>query len=345
MKPFSDYSNTALSDISCFLQEAAFALKPGEEIAFLVLNPDLCTGRYAGEQLLIDGQEYLCRSYRAWNTLAELLGYRTLTPHIHDKHRVLMRFQKLTSARSFHRDSSNGKYSPEGEFAQIRKNEEPTFLYYYRRALKRIGIDHRSRILDLGLHRGDELLPLRDLARENFDEMEIVGVDLAVDALAQAAEKFPKNLTPLCHDINDLSSLGLGRFDLILSIGTLQSPEIEMKPLIMDLVQNHLESDGALLLGWPNSRWIDGELIYGARPPNYSFSELSLVIKDLFWIKKYLQQHRYRVVITGREYLFLEATKIGVGPKASLSNGEWRMENENAELSKLNIQRSTIKNS
>jgi hypothetical protein len=88
-----------------------------------------------------------------------------------------------------------------------------------------------------------------------------------------------------------------------------------MKPLIMELVQRHLTSSGALLLGWPNARWIDGELLYGATPPNYPFSELSLVIKDLFWIKKYLQQHRFRVVITGREYLFLEGTPIGTGRK------------------------------
>ncbi len=81
----------------------------------------------------------------------------------------------------------------------------------------------------------------------------------------------------------------------------------------MHLVQERLSPDGAILLGWPNARWRDGELLYGARPRHYPFSELSLVIKDLFWIKKYLQQHKFRVVITGREYLFLEATRIGVG--------------------------------
>jgi hypothetical protein len=78
----------------------------------------------------------------------------------------------------------------------------------------------------------------------------------------------------------------------------------------MSIYQNHLENGGAIILGFPNCRWIDGEMIYGAKAPNYSFSELSLVLKDIHFCKKYLQQKKYRVVITGKDYLFLSARKI-----------------------------------
>ena len=38
-----------------------------------------------------------------------------------------------------------------------------------------------------------------------------------------------------------------------------------------------------------------------------------LVLKDVDWCKRYLQQHRYRVTVTGRHYLFVTATTINSG--------------------------------
>ena len=309
MNTVPDYSALSLHKIIRLLQKRASISGSDEIFGFLILDPDFCRGKYAGEHILLDGKRYLCRSWKNWGNLAELLGMRMLTPKPFDAQRLLLRFSRL-GTESFHTHSQGEKYEPGGRFSRIRKEEEPAFHHYYFNALQRVKVAKRKRILDLGLNRGDELEPIRRLAGEAFGQMQIIGVDRACDALAIAGRRYPENLQTHCHDLNDLDALHLGRFDLILSIGTLQSPGIEMKPLIMGLVQKHLSPDGALLLGWPNSRWIDGELIYGAKAPNYPFSELSLVIKDLYWIKKYLQQHRFRVVITGREYLFLEATKI-----------------------------------
>ncbi len=200
------------------------------------------------------------------------------------------------------------KYRPSGIFSRIDKREEPDFLYHYLQALEEVRIEARKRILDLGVYRGDEFrVILERLGGEKIPEM--IGIDHDTDAIAYAQAHIPE-ATFYLHDINDLASLDPGRFDLLISIGTLQSPGIETKPLVMELVQRHLTDDGAIIFGWPNSRWIDGELIQGAKAPNYPFSELSLLIKDLHWIKKYLQQHRFRVRIFGQSYLFLVATKI-----------------------------------
>ena len=100
------------------------------------------------------------------------------------------------------------------------------------------------------------------------------------------------------------------KFDLIISIGTLQTTTVDTKAVVMNLIQNYLNKNGRVIFGFPNSRWIDGELIYGAKAPNYKYNELSLVIKDIYWIKKYLQQKRFRVSIVGKDYLFLRAVKI-----------------------------------
>jgi 2-polyprenyl-3-methyl-5-hydroxy-6-metoxy-1,4-benzoquinol methylase len=200
------------------------------------------------------------------------------------------------------------KYRPTGIFSRIDKREEPDFLYHYLQALDEVKIEARKRILDLGVYRGDEFrVILERLGGEEIPDM--IGIDHDIDAIAYAQAHIPEATFHL-HDINGLASLDPGRFDLLISIGTLQSPGIETKPLVMELVQHHLTDDGAIIFGWPNSRWIDGELIQGAKAPNYPFSELSLLIKDLHWIKKYLQQHRFRVRIFGQSYLFLVATKI-----------------------------------
>ena len=78
----------------------------------------------------------------------------------------------------------------------------------------------------------------------------------------------------------------------------------------MSIVQNQLSKNGAIILAWPNCRWIDTEMIYGAKMKNYSFSEMSNLYKDVNFAKKYLQQKKFRVTITGKDYIFITATSI-----------------------------------
>ncbi|MDF1884327.1 methyltransferase domain-containing protein, partial [Sulfurimonas sp. SAG-AH-194-C21] len=128
--------------------------------------------------------------------------------------------------------------------------------------------------------------------------------------LAKKKFKDDTNISFYTHNINDLESLNIEKFDLIISIGTLQSTNLEFNPLLMSIVQNQLKKDGAMILGFPNCRWIDGEMLYGARVKNYPFSEMGLLYKDVVFSKKYLQQKKYRVTITGKDYIFLTATSI-----------------------------------
>ena len=65
---------------------------------------------------------------------------------------------------------------------------------------------------------------------------------------------------------------------------------------------------GAIVLGVPNSRWIDGEMIYGAKMRNFRESDLSLLLSDIDYAKRYLQQKKFTVRISGKEYIFLTAT-------------------------------------
>ena len=271
-------------------------------LSFQVLNPDNNSNAIG---------------YKAWVNLAELYHCKMLTPLIINEQTIQLTFKKLNINDSFHAapiENREEKYGIESKFFHINKNEEPTFLHAYKKALEAVKIQNRKQVLNLGINKGDEFELIEQLlTKEQFNTIKFIGIDHSQTALKFAKERFPKdNIAFYKHDINKLSQLKLEKSDLIISIGTFQSPSINYKPFLMSLVQEHLTPDGAFILGFPNSRWIEGELIYGAKAPNYPYSEMSLLFNDVIFAKKYLQQKKFRVTITGREYIFLTATRIGV---------------------------------
>ena len=290
-------------------------LEDEDNISFEALNPDLASG-YAGAEITIDDKLYLYRGYKSWVDLAQILKCKMLTPKESTYPFIQFSFVKLNSNDSFHLNKTNRdeKYGKKSHFWQINKMQEPSFLYYYTQALTNVKISQRTDILDLGVNRGDEFEVIANsMSLDEFNRLNLVGIDHSQTAIEYAKEKFKDNQNTkfVAHDINNLESLNLNRFDLLISIGTLQSPSINFKPFLMSLVQHYLKKDNsALILGFPNSRWIDGEMVYGAKASNYAMSEMSLLYSDVIFCKKYLQQHRYRVTITGKEYIFLTATKI-----------------------------------
>lgn len=304
------FTNEPLTDILSWAQET---LKESDTISFEVLNPDIGRGHYAGETITVDGISYLYRSYKALSDLGELLFCRMLTPKTVSEHTVQITYEKLDLSDSFHSsEAKEEKYGTASRFAAIRKNEEPAFLSAYLRALRSVKVGEKKRILNLGINTGDEFDLIRTIVpHEEYNNIELVGIDHSESAISVARERFSEgNVTFYIHDINDLVSLNLGRFDLIITIGTLQSSTLEFKALFASLVQEYLNKEGAIILGFPNCRWMAGEMIYGAKAPNYPYSEMSILVKDIYYCKKYLQQKKFRVTLTGKDYLFLTATKI-----------------------------------
>jgi SAM-dependent methyltransferase len=288
-------------------------LKEFDALTFEVLNPDTVDGIYAGESITIEGKDYLYRGYKAWSDLGEILFCRMLTPKVLSDHTVQISYKKLDLSDSFHHsEAKEEKYGIESKFSALHKNEEPAFLSPYLRALKSAKVGEKKRILNLGINTGDEFDLIRQiLPHEEYLNLELVGIDHSQTAIAHARERFSEgNASFYVHDINDLASLELGKFDLIISIGTLQSPGIDFKLLFMQLVQEYLTREGAIILGFPNSRWMGGEMIYGAKAPNYPYSEMTLLYKDVYYCKKYLQQKKFRVTLTGKDYIFLTGTSI-----------------------------------
>lgn len=289
-------------------------LKNDNEISIEVLNPNVKDDIYAGEKLKIENNKFIYRSYKSWSDLAEILFCKMLVIHLYEN-TVILKFQKLNKLDSFHNDlndEKNEKYGENSTFFRINKNEEPVFVYTYLNALKNVKIEEKRNILNLGINKADEFEVIKKLVDEKIlNEMNLVGIDYSKSAIEYSKNRFPdENFTFYNHDINRLNELDLKKADLLISIGTLQSSGLNFKLLFMDLIQNYLEDKGSIILGFPNCRWINGEMIYGAKAANYSYSEQSVLYKDVYFCKKYLQQKKYRVTLTGKNYLFLTATSI-----------------------------------
>lgn len=274
----------------------------------LALDPDLGRGCYAGERVATAAGERLHRPYRVWVDLADRLGLRMATPRRVDAQTLELRFELLDArARWQAAGPVSERYGRDSGYARISKLEDPDLVIDLDDALARAGLPPRPRILELGVNRGDGLALLVAL-RPALAEAEFVGVDHSASVIALARERFPgPGRRFVVADVNALASLQLGAFDLVLAMGTLQSPGVDDHALLRQLVQEQLAPTGALIIGVPNCRYLDGELVHGARQRNYAQPELALVIKDLAFYKRYLQQHRRTVHVTGKHYLLLTA--------------------------------------
>ena len=227
------------------------------------------------------------RPFRVWTELADRLGFRLRTPE-RSGPRVRLTFQRIVPAADEVIES---------------KLDDPGFVIDFKEALERIELPAHPRILDLGVHTGDELALLFAL-RPALAAATIVGVDRDARALAIARQRFP-TVTFLEADLGQ--PLELGEFDLVIAIATLQSSQLDDRDLLRRITQRHLAEAGSVILGIPNCRMIGGELSHGARMKNFRQPELGLVIKDIAFYRKYLQQHARRVFVTGNHYLLITA--------------------------------------
>lgn len=304
------FTNEDLYEIVLYLKES---LKKNSKVCIEVLNPDYEEFLYCGQVLFIDEVAYKYRSYKDWTDLAQKLFCKIETPKIVSLNTIALTFKTLDKKDSFHNSilDKKEKYGVNSTFYNINKNEQPEILLSFLNALKNVNLEKRKRVLNLGVNSGLEFELIKKYFK-NFSNTEFVGIDYCESAINEAKKKFQndKNVKFINSDIKELEQLNLGQFDLIISIGTLQSSNLEFNKIFMQIVQNYLKKEGSIILGFPNCRWIQGEIIYGAKAANYAFSELSLLFKDAFFCKKYLQQKKFRVTLTGEYYIFLTATSI-----------------------------------
>jgi SAM-dependent methyltransferase len=264
----------------------------GAPIELAVLDPDRGRGCYAGE--LVDGLVH--RPWRVWIELAERLGLRMKTPRPGTPPLVELAFEPLV------RNKMARDYGAGSTFARVSKAEDPGFVLDLADALERCRLPAAARVLSLGVNTGDEIALMRELGLAGAT---FVGVDHSESALAVARARFGDSVELVRADLAE--PLALGRFDLVVAIGVLQSAALDDRALVRRIVQDHLNDDGAVIFGMPNCRYVDGEIEYGARMVNFRQPELGLLVKDVAFYRKYLQQHHRQVFVTGKHYLLVTA--------------------------------------
>lgn len=270
------------------------ALAAAGRVSFEVPDPDLGLGLYAGE--LTPAGRY--RPLGCWVDLADLLGAHLLLPE-----RVGGELVRLTLVQAQVRPIPDS-YDALSEWQRIQKLEDPTTLHALIEALRRVDPPHGGRVLALGVNSGQELGALALAFPERaFD---IVGLDISASALALAARQFPHaTFTEL--DAMTLPRPELGQFDLVLSLSLLQSPSIRQDVLLKALVRHHLTPTGGLILGYPNARYRDGYLSYGARLRNFERPDLSLLCADVTEARRGLHKYGYKVFVTGKYEVLVTA--------------------------------------
>lgn len=252
------------------------------------------------------------RSMQNMVDLADVLGCH-LVPQAMGDGWVTARFCPRNPQNSWHH-TENGveKYGADSPYQRIQKLEDPSFLHDLRRSLVEAGIEGCQYLMNLGVNTGDELTLVQRLNAKT----RCLGIDHSPSAIAAAKARFagqPVDFLEL--DINNITTLDERhhhRYDIFMSLGTLHSPGVDSKRVFMWCMQHLLAKGASVIVGFPNCRWVDGEPVYGARTRNRRETDMSLVIKDTYFIKKYLQQHKFQVTIFGRYYLFVVGRPIAI---------------------------------
>lgn len=286
-----------------------------------VLDPDHGRGRHAGERVEIDGCQHRHRPLRVWVELADRLQLRLSTPRpVVGGVAIELRFEPLDERARWDGDGDRSsrdpteKYGAQTGYARISKLEDPSLLLDMADALDRVHLPDAPRILDLGVNRGDEFELLLALRPEWVTQARFVGIDHSSSALAVARERFAGERFEFIEaDLNAVAELELGRFDLVMSLGTLHSPGVDDRSLLRAITKRWLAPSGGVILGVPNCRYLDGEQLFGARTKNFRQPELGLLIKTVAHWKKYLQQHRRKVYVTGKHYVLVTGAAEGLG--------------------------------
>lgn len=278
-------------------------LEVSNEVSFEIPNPDRGGRLYAGERLA-SGDVH--RPLSVWLELAQELGCRLRVPEKLADGFIRLTFEKLSGADSPHAETEVklAKYGATSTFSRINKLEDPSFLRAYLEALSRANLPPVLRVLSLGVNRGDELLPLDWLK----PGAQVVGLDHSETALQVAKRRWPQH-SFITMNINELERLEFSAFDLMLCLSVLQSPGVNAAKLLRSLVQRFVAKQGALILSLPNGRYLGGEQLYGARLKGYVRADLSLLVRDAAHYRKYLQQHGFKVYLTGKYELLLTAVR------------------------------------
>lgn len=273
--------------------------------------PEFRADRLPGERDAT-GRRY--RNLRMWLDLADGVHahLQLRPPEARDEHEPwILAFTKRTGELEVHDPNlpAAERYAEGGPFARLYKPDHPGFLLPLLDALGFAAPTSIERVLILGCHDGDELDVLAQ-HKPQIPASAVTGVDRDHAAVERALSRFPE-ATFLQADLGEVDQLRRveGRFDLLLAINVLQSPSLNGPAVLAHFVREHLQPSAGVIVGVPASRFVEGDVTWGARTRNFRETDLSLAVRDLAGHRRYLHQQGFRTRITGRYDLLVTARR------------------------------------
>ena len=308
-------TSETMSDLMQLLTES----RPRDEAIILeVLNPDLFgDSHYNGERVEVAGITYLHRQLQTWFDLAQVTDHVLLTPQpsSESEHLLRLTFKPLRQSGWHQISRPSGdpeKYGSDSIFQRLKKSEEPFFWRDFHDALKWLGSSESGRVLSLGVNSGEELAlcAMSHPTQHEVSASQWVGVDHSASAIHLAQQRFfEAGFDWRVGDLRRLDELNVGRFDLIMCLNTLQSPQLDSYQEIKRWVKDHLTHQGSLLLSFPNSRYVGVHQRFGTWAEQAGRPELSKLYKQIVGIQRYLHQHRFDVRVMGKYTVFIAARR------------------------------------
>ena len=281
---------------------------------FVATNPDLFGFEHNGAFVETNnGQKLELKSLKAWQDLAEVCCAKLKVPQIEGE-KIKVTLSQLQKDNSWHKVHPSGseKYGAESDYAKVNKNADPHFVKDYTEALERCKLSKNASILNLGVNRGDEFeIFEKDPIFKGLD-LNLLGIDHSASAIETAKKRYEKSeqINFLCEDIETMELAAENQYDVLVSINTLHGSKFDGKAVFRHAFQKLLTKSSCVVLGFPNCRYVDGEVVYGGKMKNFSRHDFSLLLKDLQYYRKYLQTHKKKVYITGKYTLFLTGIPV-----------------------------------
>lgn len=283
-------------DIFEFLVSLRKELKKNDDLNIIVDHPDFFAHAI---------------SLKSWIDLAEAFGCKVAVPKVLGESSIEMKWSKSGLFVEEEPSLDKEKYGAQSNYFKLNKFNEVRLVFDFLEALKFVKLKEGDGILDLGCHRGDFLEMICSFNSIDKHTLTFLGIDYCESALEIARNKF-KALSAefFCRDLMDkIRDSDILSCDLLMSVGTLQCTSLDGPEVFKKYFQATKKKTSKVILGFPNCKYREGSVEFGARTKNYQKVDMSLVLKDVMYYKKYLQQHGFRVWITGKNYIFLAAKK------------------------------------
>jgi trans-aconitate methyltransferase len=134
------------------------------------------------------------------------------------------------------------------------------------------------------------------------------GFDWSYDAIEAAKMEYGSEHAQFEQaDLNQLKQWNLPRFDLVLALGLFHLTTLDGKDLLMQLVNHHLHPKAMLVATFPNCTLQPSGLKYGAKMKNFSEPDLSVLLREVAFYRRYLHGKGFRTRLFGKHYWFLTA--------------------------------------